>query len=229
MLSSDPIRINIGTREECLPVKAAETAAVEPIVYQRAPTLMAGATAGSQGEVRVWAPSRKLLLTAIAQTGSGALVLCLFHFPFPKWFAYAAGYFWVYLLFSVYIAALRRPCYLTTDEAGIGITTRRGSRTLRWIDIQEARLVTGTSGTLDDCRINLKAPDAIEINLTGYPTEQRDELLQLITRSAGLKIVTGRPRQKLFTRPGGPVLASGQTAPALDHGARNISERRGTG
>ncbi|MDQ2730338.1 MAG: hypothetical protein M3Y56_01655, partial [Armatimonadota bacterium] len=103
----------------------------DPESYEHAPTLMAGETAGTQGAVHVWAPEKqryRLLLsgaaavlmfgiidTAALHNGVGVAIMLFYATAFMAW-----------------CMTVPHRYYFTTDEAGIGITTRKGSRALRW-------------------------------------------------------------------------------------------------
>lgn len=76
--------------------------------------------------------------------------------------------------------ALRRPCYLTTDDAGIGITMQKGSRAILWDDIESARFTQGWAA------FALKDSKSIQIHLFGYPTAQQKELQSLVEQKAQL-------------------------------------------
>ncbi|MCA1596357.1 MAG: hypothetical protein LC772_08035, partial [Chloroflexi bacterium] len=127
-----------------------------PSLRQRAPTLMGGEIAGRQGEVRIWSPDKSLirrqalagvvalagaplywflliyLLVTLHYSGPHSLVMaCLFGMAMTSPYVAAWLFGWERVRA---LPALYRPCYLTTDDAGIGVTTWRGSRALPWSD-----------------------------------------------------------------------------------------------
>lgn len=168
------------------PAVMAEPSRLDPVSYQRAPTLMAGVTAGAQGAVRVWAPDKRLIL--------GFLCRCLAQFGLAaggivyltqwKLGGAAAVAFLPKAALALLIPAVRtlfRPCYVTTDDAGIGITTWRGSRALRW---QEVGACTILDSRLD---LHTMAGACVSINLLGYPWESRRELESVIRLTSEMK------------------------------------------
>lgn len=191
---SEPTQIKPRTRDESslVPVPASVSADVEPAAYQRAPTLMAGASAGSQGQVQVWAPSRKLLwflLTASLAAVAFTLVFGVLTRQSVIWilaFVYfslaAAGGFFASL------RALRRPGYVTTDDTGMAVTTRTGSVPLQWTEIKAIRAATELDKVtvLAPDRVELNAQGRIDLHLTGYPTNLRKDLLVLMVGRTGL-------------------------------------------
>ncbi|MDQ2732634.1 MAG: hypothetical protein M3Y56_13330, partial [Armatimonadota bacterium] len=112
-----------------------------PEAYQRSPTLMAGSTPGGGGAVRVWSPSRRLLwIGTISSALGGIALLALMFWTHVFGFIYSDVILFGSVLFC--IRALLRPCYITTDESGIAITTPRGSRCFRWSDIERCDINT---------------------------------------------------------------------------------------
>src|SRR5688500_18996481 len=86
--------------------------------HEHSPTLMAGEVAGSQGLVQVWGPDKRRLKIAAWSMGAvGALYFWL-------WFGMHLDLSGLMYFVSCYliglgfvIATLRRPCYVTTDDA----------------------------------------------------------------------------------------------------------------
>ena len=157
---------------------------------EQTPTLMAGEAAGSQGAVQVWAPERwRLWLWAAAQVLVVVMVLWLIVHDYlgkgdlPG--AILDALLGVYCIISSGAAAyavLRRPCYLTTDNAGIGIRMAGGgTRSLRWedIDILQRKGVTLTL-------TYRRSPYKTALFLTGYPERDRKRIEALIIKQARL-------------------------------------------
>jgi hypothetical protein len=89
-------------------------------------------------------------------------------------------------IFFLYAAtALRRPCYLTTDESGMGVTTSKASRALLWGEIQFVAI----RGTFGNPRwvLTLGSSEKLSLNLVGYSQDTRSSLLQLLKEKTGLK------------------------------------------
>ena len=150
---------------------------------------MAGESAGSQGAVQVWAPERwRLRLGAIAWSLIVILMLSLLlisilHSHDPAQVLFGVGY----LLFFVTAAAaayatIRQPCYLTTDDTGIGIRMAGGgTRSLRWCDIvwMERKWCALFLLTPSD-------PGKTLLYLSGYPRSVRKAVETLIAERAEL-------------------------------------------
>jgi len=174
-----------------------------------APTLLGGSQPGAQGEARVWAPNPWRLRFKVA-TDAGWVVLWTGSFLFARYIdvglqrldaasrqmglpgqskiVASPGWDWmdcgvaVFFLFSLWVAYqhLRRPRYLTTDDAGIGVTTRKGSRALNWGDIRLARFKRRST-------ITLKTDDeTLKIAMPGYNGAVRRDLFALIVNRANL-------------------------------------------
>ncbi|MCA1595853.1 MAG: hypothetical protein LC772_05465 [Chloroflexi bacterium] len=181
-------RIQPDQSPSLLPVAARGPVQVE--AHQRSPTLMAGETPGSQGGVRIWAPSRKKLwICCIGFGSSSALMLAAILLSEGRLNIFASTLF---IGFVLSVRALRRPCYVTTDEEGIGITTRKSSLALRWNQIITATRVPHP-GIYDYTPVQLQAPCPVEMNLTGYPRAQQHELFELIKLRANLLPHPARP------------------------------------
>jgi hypothetical protein len=203
-----PIRTRRGSADALLPVPLQPGPPVELEAYERAPTLMGAMSPGTHGQVQVWAPDRKKLRIAIAGFGLATVIvlsLVLPHSNTPGPFSYVA---WstAAACFTC-IGALRRPGYVTTDEVGIGITTRKGSLALKWEEISSLRLVV--NGGVRWSIIELKAPGKIRLNTVGYPARMREDLLELIIARTGLVRSSKRdwrwarePQIELPTAPG---------------------------
>lgn len=193
-------RFQPGPASSNLPVASGTDVQIE--AYQRSPTLMAGETPGSQGNVRVWSPSRRALWISFTGFGLGSIVL-MAGMIFSGSFGGLS-----YLLGSMIAAcflsarALRRPCYLTTDEAGIGITTSKSSVALRWDEIVTARFA-GDDPVYRFDRIVLMAPSRVTINLTGYSSRLQNEIFGMIRRKAQLQPHPARP--KIYVDPSRPL------------------------
>ena len=206
-MNSWPTRVKPGTRDESslVPVRTPGSAAIERTAYQRAPTLMAGVSAGTQGQVRVWAPSRKLLWVFLAGWGVGSLALFVF-----RWIYIAERdsvvlfllYHLTFMIFGVYYRAFRRPCYITTDDAGIGLTSAAGSLTLRWCEIKAVRIDLQSRFSLGGTKFELMAPKANYISLTGYPIRHRKELLSMIVERSELEASDRHDSPRLFIQSG---------------------------
>lgn len=145
--------------------------------YEHAPTLIAGETAGTQGVVRVWAPGRQpflmLLLgavvvtawaifdTATTRNGLGLMLTLCYATAFMAW-----------------CMTVPHRYYFTTDDAGIGITTRTGSRALRWGEIISCG--RGNPADPNTYRLLLQGGEVVEIHLTGHSKGAEKELIALI-------------------------------------------------
>ena len=206
-----------------------------PEAFRHAPTLMAGEVAGSQGEVRVWSPDKKLIraqaLAGLAALAAAPLywfllvyLLISLHYPGPQTFL--SGALLGMVLTSPYIGAwlfgwervrafpaLRRPCYITTDDAGIGVTTWRGSRALSWNDI-----VACSYHPIHNVLL-LKPRNGrwFQANLSGYAGIQRAELIAVVTGRADLALVKDWSKissclGKKYARPGYRISLSGHVA-----------------
>jgi hypothetical protein len=205
-----PTRIHRGPIEAPLPVLAGVGSPTEVEAYERAPTLMGGSAPGSQGDVRVWSPSRKGLWISTIGFGAGAILMLALIILTRS----AGGFAWMIgsLMggFGISLSALRRPGYITTDGAGIGITTRKGSRAVRWHEIESAQLMNvGSFG--QSCMLELRVPDKVSANLSGYSVATRNELLGLVTRRAGL--IQDHKRRRLWKRKAAAELPPGASSP----------------
>lgn len=164
---------------------------VQPEAYERAPTLMAGVTAGSQGQVEVWSPEKREIWKPIRRRGGRRL---LFYGVLTLLLGIHHGYFnptfliiWsipTALSGALTLAFLRRPPYLTTDAAGMGIATWRGSHALRWSDIQSVE-VKGADSYYPWLKISAPAP--VTVRLHGHSPRRQQELLSLIIDRAHLQ------------------------------------------
>ncbi|MDQ2730897.1 MAG: hypothetical protein M3Y56_04495 [Armatimonadota bacterium] len=170
--------------------------------YERAPTLMAGQTPGSQGQVRVWEPDRKLL----RRTGLCFGMLLLNGVPVViNLIKFKPRAPCDLFLFAMLIVALvgqlfyigwryrqfvRQPRFVSADGVGIGVTTRDGGKYVPWTDVVSAELGSEY--------IILNAPDKLFIDLAGYPEGRRESLLAYICVGAGLH--RSREDHRLFVR-----------------------------
>jgi len=116
--------------------------------------------------------------------------------PLAAYIACFVGCFLPWLGVGVYAAlrggapsAHRRPRYLATDEAGIGITMASGSRYLVWDDIVVAMNAPLRSGMM----LCTHSGEKIRLNLTGYPSDVQAELWTLIVRNVGLHPASQAP------------------------------------
>jgi len=78
----------------------------------------------------------------------------------------------------------RRPCYISTDDAGIGITLRKGSCAIRWRD------VVGMRAVKNRVRIQTTADgkdEAFAVDLSGYPERTRQEIRDVVITRARLR------------------------------------------
>lgn len=176
--------------------------AAAPEAYRHAPTLMAGEVAGSQGEVQVWSPDTAVLKKHARQAAvSGGIYLAaplvfglLVNAAIEGGISYTA-FVLSFVLFMIpwlaaglvsvmrqgAMSAARRPRYLTTDDAGIGVTTQGGSRYFRWDEIA----MLSTYSTIG-VKLHSRSGEQVILNLSGYTREQQDELVTLIRHRTGL-------------------------------------------
>ena len=207
---------------EILPVGPIHVPA-EPDPYQRAPTLMAGENPGSQGTVRVWYPDRRGLKIATVGFGLGSIALLVLIILSKNGgsFAYLMTCMFTSFFFSV--SALRRPAYITTDDGGIGLTTGKGTRALRWDEIESIHQQIVPNNLAGSRSILvLKAPDEIRVNLTGYPNQLRGELVYTITSRAGLQRQPGR--REIYSRNTPPLPTP--SSPQLSNPQQNLEGQR---
>lgn len=163
----------------------------QPEGYSRSPTLLVGATPGGHGEVRVWSPSKRNLRLRVAYIcGSTALsiipVYYFFHGDLISLIVMAI--FLMILPLAPYWMASKRPCYLTTDDNGIGVTTYDGSRAFRWTDI---RAIKWAEESLFSLEVNREqpgeTPEQVILNLGGYPLSVKREFISLVITKAQLQ------------------------------------------
>jgi len=169
--------------------------------YQRAPTLMAGSAGGIQGQVEVWSPEIK----KVKRRAIGLGVLVFFYAVFiclrPRFIFVLPSMIFMIFAALLYLRALKRPCYLTTDDAGIGITTWKGSKALRWSEVRSIEVFPPDSGM-----VRLMAPERVDIRILGYDPEKQRGLVDLIVLRAGL---WPHPKKKrFFVRPDDPALTN---------------------
>ena len=171
--------------------------------FQRAPTLMAGELPGSQGMVEVWAPDDTLVrkqarqgLAATALYFGGPLVFAVALSLFTSgtvstgaFFAFFLGWLLLWSVAAVNfamkgsaVAANWRRRYLTTDDAGIGVTLATGTRYLKWEEIAMA-VRTRPSGIV----LYPERGRVVRINLAGYTPEAQAACLERITLNAHLE------------------------------------------
>jgi len=146
---------------------------------------MAGEAAGQQGEVRVWSPDANLIRRHIWAFGAAIAVpmavmvglSIAFH---TVMFSGLGGLILPFMLLGPALAARRRPCYITTDDVGIGVTTRKSSRALRWEEI--ASIETGDRHWI----IGLESGEKIWLNVVGYTPGTLHALKSLVEVQANL-------------------------------------------
>ena len=188
-----PTRIKPGHRN--LPLLFGAAA---PEAHQRAPTLMA--SAGSPGEVRVWSPDMGNIRRRVCLSGASLITVIALGFTVTKVWPGSSGfigllYFISAMCFVIGFASLRRPCYLTTDASGIGVTTTQSSRALLWSELQS--LETVETMFFKDWVLTLNSSEKLDLNLVGYPREVRDSLLELVVEKAALEYY---PKRALYGR-----------------------------
>lgn len=199
-----------------LPVAArpvsVEAISTLPEAYSRSPTLMAGERAGSQGEVRVWAPERALLMRRVFRSVVfSSIWMCIFAYTIyhPSWWFFEIGILIFGRLFWD-LASLGRPCYVTTDNAGIAITTWRGTRALRWDEIVSVEYVNSPIRFFLPRSLRLRAPKRLVIRLPGFSHKHEIQLLRAITARARLK--RHKWNSSLYKR-AAPELPEGEVVP----------------
>lgn len=170
-----------------LPVAASPTSIQ---AYQRAPTLMAGISAGAQGKVQVWMPSRRRLWGWTL--GAGAVTLIFVWLMVRQWrhglpFDLESAFFLLCPAIDVtwLVMRLLRPCYVTTDDAGIAITTWKGARALQWSEVRSIKR--------GDNSLAIGSSKTVSIHLIGYSKVDCKRLLELIVEKAAL---LPHPRKK---------------------------------
>ncbi|MCA1595150.1 MAG: hypothetical protein LC772_01810 [Chloroflexi bacterium] len=200
----DPTRHKRGDGLSRLPVSLARPAA--PEVSDRTATLLAGDQPGSQGRIKVWSPSRARLWrnlgshSLLLAMGIVALITGCIAQSWVMVFLMACCLPVVTWMLASTVQSLRHPCYITADDAGIGVTTRSGSCALLW---QEMQGVERVSGTLVIRVRSLDAgspPQRVPVDLSGYPEQVETELLTICSQRARLR---QQPTDaSLFLRPG---------------------------
>jgi hypothetical protein len=207
----NPTRVHRGPVDTVLPAPIQAGGSTEMEAYERAPTLMGSDAPASQGDMRVWGPDHSTLWFIVAVFAAGLLLapVMLFMHSSIWYILYNTGMIAVSLYWS--ISVLRRPGYIATDDAGIGITARSGSRAVRWSEIEAVRLVS--SGSIGFA-MELGVPEKVSVNLAGYSGRDRKELMRLIVKRAGL--IQPNRKQSLWVRKPGPELprGPGQSLPA---------------
>jgi hypothetical protein len=146
----------------------------------RSPTLLAGRSAASQGPVRIWSPQQRPLLAAFLASspiyGFGAYDGLYLHTGLGA----SLVLIWFMALISQ-MATMPAAQYFTTDSLGIGVTTRRGSRAVRWADIEGVGRLYPNDSTV--YRLRLRETEAIELRLNGYSAQVRQQFLETIRRN----------------------------------------------
>lgn len=147
---------------------------------------MAGVLPGTQGEVRIWMPDQQQLRTNVLLCGGFILLEILVAALSLYCSMVASGAFLTicsaisFWALACSLRSLRRPCYVTTDNAGMGVVTQTGSHALRWAEI---RSLDRSSGVL----VIRGSENEIPVDITGYFEEVKDEILQLIVERARLR------------------------------------------
>ena len=169
--------------DQSLPVPVGDSARA---AHQRAPTLMAGDA--SHGAVRVWSPDldatrERVWWDGTAWVFESALVFCscatIGGLAGVLWGLLAAGVA-SYITISYEVGAVRRPCYLASDECGIAVAAKRTSRTVLWTELRSLRI--------DGCLwvLTLNSSKKLTLNMCGYSQGALDSLLLLLTKKACL-------------------------------------------
>ena len=179
-----------------LPVPA--NSAPEPLSH--APTLVRGG--GDPGGAVVWSPDAKKIrrLGAFwgalgsfqAVLGAGLLLTCclpafvsrLNPLIIPLVLPFLFFLFLQIVLGEVKSAGRKRPCYLATDDTGIGVTTMAGTAHFRWDEIIGARYAPEVMILM----LRLSNGENRRLNLLGYSKENVDGLLRLISASSELHL-----------------------------------------
>lgn len=174
--------------------------------YQRAPTLMAGQTAGMQGPVQVWAPETGRIRLHVAgwlsvSTAAAASLWVLHSVSFWNWLL-AALPVWLAILVGLapiaaaavsafYVAnalmaipALWKPSYVTVDDAGLGITSWRGSRAIAWGDL----VAYARYRILHYVLLYTASGQVLFINSAGYSRKAIDEFCAMAAERARLEV-----------------------------------------
>ena len=211
---SDATRIHPPAPSQTLPVPS--NSQLAPRTH--APTLIGGQA--DPDSVMVWSPDLKKLRTQGALWGAmgrmgpfsgGALYASVLIIP-----ALASkpspmiGVLLLAFLVSVYIAGTygaeksagrNRPCYLSTDESGIGVTTLIGTAYFRWEEI----VGTSYEPAVMILKLYLANGEFRRLYLLGYTKEQTDTLVRLACVSSELHLTPGL----CYLRDGFEILDSG--------------------
>jgi len=147
----------------------------------------------------VWAPDLKKLRTQGAWWGAlgslhpvadvGIVVLMWIVCDLVKRMVPIAWFLVSFLLFLAFSASLlaiqrasqkaagrKRPCYLSTDDTGIGVTTIAGTAYFRWDEIVRV----GFDPTTVNLTLRLANGESRELHLLGYSKAQMDALVCLV-------------------------------------------------
>ncbi len=185
--------------EHELPTTPATSAELE--TYRHAPTLLAGQTAGSGGQVKVWTPTWKEIWkeTQIPVISGVTLALLLAIWDIIGHRRdHSRGIFWLALagcsLLTALLTRLNMP-YVTTDDAGIGLTTLKGSEAFRWNEIRSVESTEDWFHPLLRFDVGQRKP--VTCNMLGHSIAARQELLDLITEKAHL-VRDGSKTSKFF-------------------------------
>ena len=202
----DPTIINSPDPDRAL-VQAEGTRGVD--AYRRAPTLMAGDAPGGQGSVFVWAPEtrefvRLMVLSPLLLGVLTFVMLIVLPMGAGRWaltaaiaVAFTSG---IAAMCAVVLPASLRRRYFTTDDAGIGLTTWRGTRACRWDEV----VAFADSSPRGSGVLYLDCGESINLNLNGYPASTLAGLRTVVVHRAGLaEVLWARvPPYALYARPG---------------------------
>ena len=173
-----------------------------PVVFEKSPTLLAGLNAGRQGMVRLWAPSLPTLKhKAVLGAGLVAFVALavslslsldfwiwlftigvgqLFQLLAPVWESAIALASLALIALLPAVAALRKPCYVAADDAGLGVTTAKGSQVVRWNEVAGVERL----GLLNTFLIRTTTGKSVRFSPHGFSARSRNELWNTMARKA---------------------------------------------
>jgi len=169
--------------------------------HERAATLMAGATAGGQGEVKAWTPNRGLIW---GRLGWGILLILMAPDLWNRDWQLLPGLGFLNPFLCIMMASmgigfiasavksLRTPAFLSTDESGLALAAAKGGRALRWDDIASFAALKQQIGS-SSLVLYLKSGEKEEIDLSGYPDQSKRQLLSFMERKLKKGILFGDP------------------------------------
>ncbi|HET6386201.1 MAG TPA: hypothetical protein VFJ58_22650 [Armatimonadota bacterium] len=165
----------------------------------RGATLIGAAAPGSQGTVRIWTPDRwRLWFCGLRGELGWLLGIALFFLALPVYVlmlvseaGLEAMLFAAAMPLLAYLAltlpGVLRPCYITTDDAGLGVTSWNRSLALHWSEIQFVeRGLWGAYEVVAFPGRYESAPIRAGVHLAGYSRETRRAILALIAEKAEL-------------------------------------------